>query len=532
MKLKLLHVVLTICSTTLFAQVQLTNGPELDNDRDNIMNRMLGGDDNNFYCYRIRSKGKGTSHFVEKYDKKTLNIIFSKNINIEDESKTKIEDVVYTSGNIYVFRSLNDKQAGKAMLLLQTITTDGKADEGLKEIAVVSPEELNFIDFAIHLNPSKTKFLVKSCYKTSTEDKYKTDFILFDAVSLRKKWIKTVNQKLAQDFTFFGTSMEFQGVGYAGLYLDDDDNFYYGFTTGVSNSKDETKYYLNLAIIKDEANSPKTVELRFDEDYKICDLKFIRNTNNEIVVGGYIKSQVNRKSADLIKIGIFSFKIDLANGNVSSKDIQIFDEKTLYNLGVTARHSKSINYQCDYILPIGDAIYYIGQQYRDNYVSPGNYGEAWVCEYMDVIVSKLNSHGQFEWTQNIPFRQSVRTAYKHLFKTYIAMGSSKNVYILGNEHPENMDIYLKKDYEPKDLQPVEGPRGCNFICSAVALTNGDIKRYLVLVNKDYCFVPIQERDPKLLPPKDADISVFSNNNEMFIYTENRGRDRFAKLKFE
>ena len=64
-----------------FAQVQLNNGPELDNDRDNKMNRMLGGDDNSFYCYRIRSKGKGTSFYVEKYNKKTLKADFSKEIN-------------------------------------------------------------------------------------------------------------------------------------------------------------------------------------------------------------------------------------------------------------------------------------------------------------------------------------------------------------------------------------------------------------------------------------------------------------------
>ena len=53
-----------------FAQATMTNGPEQENDPDNKMNRMLGGDDNSFYSYRIRSKGKGTSFFVEKYDKK------------------------------------------------------------------------------------------------------------------------------------------------------------------------------------------------------------------------------------------------------------------------------------------------------------------------------------------------------------------------------------------------------------------------------------------------------------------------------
>jgi len=57
-------VTLTACFLALgnmaFGQAVLTNGPELTNDPDNKMNRMLGGDDNSFYSYRIRSKGKGT----------------------------------------------------------------------------------------------------------------------------------------------------------------------------------------------------------------------------------------------------------------------------------------------------------------------------------------------------------------------------------------------------------------------------------------------------------------------------------------
>ena len=61
----------TTCLVSLsslgFSQATMTNGPELDNDKVNKMNRMLGGDDNSYYCYRIRSKGKGTSFFVEKF---------------------------------------------------------------------------------------------------------------------------------------------------------------------------------------------------------------------------------------------------------------------------------------------------------------------------------------------------------------------------------------------------------------------------------------------------------------------------------
>ena len=82
MKVKLFFTAMLFYCMSDFAQVQYSAGPELENDRDNKMNRMLGGDDNSFYCYRIRSKGKGTSFFVEKYDKASLKPQFSKEVNL------------------------------------------------------------------------------------------------------------------------------------------------------------------------------------------------------------------------------------------------------------------------------------------------------------------------------------------------------------------------------------------------------------------------------------------------------------------
>ena len=64
---KLLMAVLVMAGLSVQAQVKVENGPALENDRDSKMNRMLGGDDNSFYCYRIKTRGKGTSFFVEKY---------------------------------------------------------------------------------------------------------------------------------------------------------------------------------------------------------------------------------------------------------------------------------------------------------------------------------------------------------------------------------------------------------------------------------------------------------------------------------
>src|ERR1041385_2002504 len=122
MKTKFLFISIMLYCFSINAQ-QVTNGPALENDRDNKMNRMLGGDDNSFYAYRIRSKGKGTSFFIEKYDKKTLKPVFSKEVNLDEEGQTKIEDVEYAQGNVFIFRRQYDKKADKMTLFFQTVSS-------------------------------------------------------------------------------------------------------------------------------------------------------------------------------------------------------------------------------------------------------------------------------------------------------------------------------------------------------------------------------------------------------------------------
>lgn len=543
-----------LASTIATAQVQYTAGPELDNDRDNKMNRMLGGDDNSFYCYRIRSKGKGTSFFIEKYDKKTLKPVFSKEVNLDEEGQTKIEDVEYAQGNVFIFRRQYDKKADKMTLFFQTVSSSGVVSNQLKEITTISSDHYEFVDFDIFPNPSATKFVIKASHKADKNDSYKTDFILMDAAGMKKVWTKTVNQKLhsgGYTFSFFGGGVsEVEGVGFIGLYLDDKDNIYWGYNGAAKNySEKEKRYRLNLYTLNAAEQTPKQLELTFDDDYLVGDIEFSKSNDNEIVVGGFVKDVVERKGRDLVKCGIFSFKVNLTSNTVAAKTIKFFDDKMLAALESNAKRSRYFKYKLDYIIPVGDAVYYVGEQYNETYVvttssygmgnigprgmSAGSGSSYWSYEYMDVIVAKLNAKGDFEWIQNVPLRVEIpRLNYSHVFKQYIAVATGKNLYILCDDHPKNMDRYAKADFEPKDLKSVQGIHGSNFVCNTVALSNGAISRKVVFENDKYCFAPIQERNPQFIPPADCEIFVPGKNNEIFIYTEDRGQDQFGKLKFD
>jgi hypothetical protein len=543
-----------IAGSDASAQVSYSAGPGLENDKDNKMNRMLGGDETSFYCYRVRSKGKGTSFFVEKYNKSTLKPEFSKEVNLgEDEGQTKIEDVEYAAGNVFVFRRQYDKKADKMTLFFQTVSSSGQISPDLKEVLVVSSDHYEFVDFEIFPNPSQTKFLIKASHKPNKAAEYKTEFILMDASGKKKLWTKEVAMNLdsrgsiGYDWFTGSVQMDDDNYGCIGINLDDKDNIYFCYTDLTKTStKKEKRYKLDLYTIKAGEKAPKTLTLGFDDDYYVSDIEFSKTGENELVIGGFVKDVVERKGRDLVKCGIFSFKVNVENNTVAGKATNFFDDKMLAALESSKNKSRYFKYKMDYIIPAGDAVYYVGEQYSERFVrntsnsgfggmgAVGGFGASngnWVYEYMDVIIAKLNSKGEFEWVKNSPLRQNLTISYGHVFKQYIAYATQTNLYILNDDHPKNIERYQKDDFEPKDLKSVTGIHGSNFVCNTISLKDGKVTNRTVLMkNDDYCFAPIQERNIQFIPPSDTEIFV-KGKNEIFIYTEDRGKDQFGRVKF-
>jgi hypothetical protein len=336
-------------------------------------------------------------------------------------------------------------------------------------------------------------------------------------------------------FNFWGAGFGEDPYGFIGLHMDDQDNIYYCVTEKTAPK--EKKYKLYMYTLNANSSKPEKLLLPFDDEYYVSDIEFAKAKDNSIVVGGFVKDVIERKGRDLVKCGIFSFKIDPAKNTVKAKVTNFFDDKMLAALESNAKRSRYFRYKLDYILPVGDAVYYVGEQYNEVMVttkSGTGYTSSvrWDYEYMDVIVAKLTPDGKFEWIKNVPLRNQMSLSFSHVFKQYIAYTTENNLYILCDDHPKNMERYAKSDYEPKDLKSVSGIHGSHFVSNQVNLKTGAIKRQLIFENEDYCFAPIQERNPQFIPPSDCEIFVPSGNNEVFIYTEDRGKDQFGKLKFE
>ena len=517
------------------------NGPELSNDRDSRLNRILDGDDNCFYTYRIRSKAFGTSYYVEKFNKEELKPVFSKEINIEEDRFTTIEDVKYAAEKVYIFVSQFDKREDKMSLNFRSISTDGTVSVKPEEILNINTDRSEFVDFDIYQNPPRTKFLVKVSYKVSKETQYKTNFILYDAATMKQIFSKQVEQQLlsgpAMPIGLFHRE-NLNNTDFIGLMIDDDDNIFYGYTFFDKPSREKgSKFKVVMNILSANSIAPKTTELEFDDNYYVGRIKFTKPNSNQIVAGGFLKIVNDDTGKDVVKPGIFSFTVNIEQNKIESKTVTVFDDKMAAALELNTKHSRSIKYKLDYIIPSGTSVYYVGEQYREQQISSFDplsrmSQTLWEYQYMDVIVAKLNNKGEFEWIKNTPLRISMTLTSPHLFKEYIAMATNKSIYIFNNESEKNIERYSKPDFEPKDLRTITGIQGTNFVSTAVDLENGTILHKLVFANTDYCFAPIQERNSSYIPPADVDIFVKGKYNEIFIDTENRGKERFCKITFE
>jgi hypothetical protein len=567
MRLSFLLVCISLFSIYGKAQVDITNGPENEFGGIIKMNRLLQGDDGDYYSYRVRTKGKGTSFYVERYSKSELKPLFSKKIDVEgDESTT--ETVLYSQGKVYVFHSLFDKETKSMTLSYQTVASSGEVSNGLTTLITVATDHYQFIDFDVYQNPMRTHFLVKSCYKSYKQDQWQTDFYLYDGVKMDQIWKKTVAEKLISTSRLIGIynywtsgamayntmpgmtstskkEIEREDLGLVGMLVDDDDNIYYGYSTDSKKSKkDEPHYLLNLSTLATNSTTPQVFQLTFDNEYHVRNLMITKTGKDELCIGGFLIQVVPAKWKNQIKNGIFSFKVNPTTNQVISHSMEFFDDKLLMELG-TKPKDKAIRYKIDYTFNIDGATYFVGEEYKETRIvhssnsgTPGSVGLSHVStyvtykyEYRDALVAKLNDNGGFDWIKAAPLRMKLDLTRPHLFKEYLAFASDGEIYILGNENARNLQLCTQQSYSAKSMKWVQGIHGSNFVYSAITLKDGSMTHNLIFKNETFCFAPIQEKDPNFMPPPECENFVQAKKHEIIIYTEDRTVERFSRLVF-
>ncbi len=508
------------------AQIAVTYGPELYSDRDFKLNKIIGGDEEHFYVYRIRSRGFGTDYYIEKYNKQSLKREFIKAIPLPEEANAEILDVLFSQNNICVFYKIYNKKTDRKSLVLQSISTNGDFSPDLKEIKTVSADKSQYAWFKVVANEDTSKFLIITEYHREKNEIKKINLLLMDAKNIKKlseKELPGIYNNMAMDVIDYKT--------------DNNDNAYFLFRTlGKQFGEKRSTYKTYIGILKNNAEQVQVSELPIANDYYVGDAEFLKN-NNELVCAGFYKDVIERQGRDLIDVGVFYYAYNFDTGELISKSNKLFSEDLLAKLTYRRQQPGYFDYKIDYVKKIGNDIYLIGQQYSEEYVyyynpSTRSTTSYWYYDYKDILVAKLNGSNNIDWVKNIPFRYSMRMNNPHIFMHYFVYGTPANLYVFYDDHHKNYTGNTFGDYDPKKIKYYGSIHGSNFIGAQINLGTGTLTRQIVFENKDYCFAPIQENNLQFIAANNTQIFVSDGKSQIIIYTENRGAERFTKLKLE
>ncbi len=517
-----------LSSCFAFSQIQVSNGPDINSDSDINFNKIIGGNTESFFVYRVRSRGFGTDYYLEKYSKKNLTREFSRMIPLPEEVASEILDVKFAQNNICIFYKIYNKKTDQKSLLLQNMSTNGDLSPDIKEIITVTAERSQYAGFQVVPNQDTSKFLIVTEYKKEKNDSYKINLLLMDAVNIKKLWDKELASKY--------NSAPMDVVSYK---IDTLNNVYFLFrTAGKQIGQRRVLWNTYVGILKSDAQQITVCELPIAKDFSVSDVEFIKN-GNQMVCGGFYKDIIERQGRDLIDVGVFYYKFDFETGALLSSTAQLFNQTLLDKLTYKRQQPGYFDYKIDYIKTIGNDVYLIGEQFSEEYVyyynpSTRSTTAYWMYDYKDILVAKLGSTSTVEWVKNVPFRYSMRMNSPHVFMQYFAFNTDTTLYLFYDDNHKNFkdNDYTIDNYDPRDIRYYASIHGSNFVSSSIDLPSGKMKREIVFQNKDYCFTPIQENNLQFIPANNTQVFVPDGKKEIIIYTEDRGRERFSKLKLK
>ena len=186
-KIYLSILILAVHITFSYSQATIKEWDEIKRENPDIhLDHLIRSDESGFYTLAIRTRGKGTDYYIEKYNKQGK-MMFSQTI--KDEPYYTLIAPKY----LYLFYTTYDKDAGKKTLTYQKLSSE--SGEKLDEIEL---DELQSDEYGTYgrrfymsLSPDKTKLLIVPQFKWAGKPE-ETRFKLYDAVTMKLIWEKQI----------------------------------------------------------------------------------------------------------------------------------------------------------------------------------------------------------------------------------------------------------------------------------------------------------------------------------------------------
>lgn len=480
-----------------FAQISIKEGVEIEVEKGAQFDRVIGSDNNFFYVYRIKTKGAGTHYFVEKYDKKTLGMIFSQDISLEDFPNANLDPrltgtyTILGESKIYVFFTVYAKKDDRKIFVLRSVSKSGQVDS-FKEVDS-SPEKA--ADFYVRTTPDSTKFLIVNELQMSGKAQV-VKATLYDASDFSKIWTKTLPDGYKES-GIRSSSYVINNEGAIAFY------FYY-----MKNFENE-EVGGAISVMSKDNDEASAVELDLPKPREPYLLVMKFTDNNTLACAGIFKDNVKEvtKKKQTRNAGVFYYFVDVNAMSLTSSGNDYFPEDVSASLTYPSPegYDPGSKYYSSSQLEVVDGNYYLLSEHGYDYTDGARHRR-------EIIVSKINDkEGKVEWTRLLQ-KYSINQS-----GLYNVLGHKGKLYIFCLEHPDAEKRFAAgKTYDPGKYPVASGISGPNVLAYEIDEA-GHVKRNIIYQNKGFCYQP-QYQD-----------FTMQADNDLLIYMKMGGKEKFGTI---
>lgn len=490
------------------AQVDLSLSKEFEPESDSEFNRFIGANENHFYVYRIKTRGKGTRYFVEKYENNSFKKLWERDLKLEEMSYVDLDPkhttthTLLSEDNVYIMFPVTIED--KKILALKRVQENGTVVSGYETLASSDKS----VEFQFRKSNDESKFLIVTKESIPKEPSI-VNVGIYNSDDRSVKWsaqLPRANEKSGIE-TFDYAVSNIGELAFSYIYMEDFETEHIGAAIAVTSEDGEDM-------------STATFDMSADKILNSPLLKFTEN-NKLVSIGLFRDEEMDKKSDKTRNAGLYYILLDLENDALVSKGMKYFSPEVTKQLtykGAEGSYKSMFGkgreqepgdwyYGSNRLIESKGNYYYITEH---AYNVSSSYSVKKVRK--ELIVAKMDGEsGQIDWTELLQKNSMDRTGL------YNFMQNNGNLYVFCLEHPKVEDYYRKgKNYEPGQFPDIHGERNCNLRVYKVT-PQGDVHKNIIYQNKDFSYIPQYEN-----------VSL-QNDNDLLIYLRYYGKEKFGKL---
>ncbi len=460
-----IHIFILVPFSACSQKISFAQGKEFQN-KNGVFKYVIGEDRTSFYVLRLGTKGAGVQNIIEKYNSKSFELEWSKDVSFEKDLGDKIPSgeaflksyVMLSKGKIYFIISLLETRKNTRSVYAKIITAEKGEIIGPTKLLAKEEDYKSNKKFEVSFSPDTSLILVKSA------------FVPMDRS-------KTGTTPTFASFTCYNSVKLIQLEGYKEIFNKEmpasDDKGELGITSvSTDNEGNLLCIYTHIAKKKDMFGSTALIEginpgigkmpaaasklMIFDLNVDVNDhaylltnsLEYGKNFSYAVITGIFIDLPCKGKKNCERKEGTFFMKIDLDHAKVLSKEYYYFDDKLhqyYKDLFDKFNEYERLSTITSFIDKTNEDVYSISSGSRET-----------------LLITRFTKDGKQVWCKPLP--RGIVT-YKNSFAYAVKNGT---FYMIYSDHPKNMELDIN-NFAVNKIKTQAHSSGTNLI--AVSIDN-------------------------------------------------------------